>query len=347
MTTKSIDPRIFEQFNARAPFKLEDATILLFAQVGSHSHNTYIPKDNPQAIDDTDYMAVIVPPVDYTLGMRNWENVDFIHEELDCVFYSFRKFVNLLAKGNPNVLGLLYLRNRNNMIEHSIWRDIILEHKDAFINKKLTFCSFIGYSKEQFKKMTHFDLNTQEKWNRALEIIEAAGWTKEQITRGQHRDMPNVEAVKNVLRKTYKEDFLVDWFITNELEAAAADIKLIHARHFQGYMGEKRKALVQKFGYDTKNAAHLIRLMRMCNEYLQTGELKVWRDTDADEIKSIKSGKWALEQVKKEAEALFAEAEILYLSSTLPELPNMDAINNICIDVYLSAYNLSHPAYAG
>src|SRR6266540_108313 len=29
---------------------------------------------------------------------------------------------------------------------------------------------------------------------------------------------------------------------------------------FEGHMGQKRKSLVDKFGYDTKNAAHLIRL---------------------------------------------------------------------------------------
>lgn len=29
----------------------------------------------------------------------------------------------------------------------------------------------------------------------------------------------------------------------------------------QGYMGEKRKKLVEQFGYDTKNAAHAVRLM--------------------------------------------------------------------------------------
>lgn len=51
----------------------------------------------------------------------------------------------------------------------------------------------------------------------------------------------------------------------------------LHREHFSGYMGEKRKAMVRKYQYDVKNAAHLIRLLRMGTEFLTTGELQVYR----------------------------------------------------------------------
>jgi len=35
----------------------------------------------------------------------------------------------------------------------------------------------------------------------------------------------------------------------------------LHREHLSGYMGEKRKAMVRKYQYDVKNAAHLIRLL--------------------------------------------------------------------------------------
>lgn len=38
-------------------------------------------------------------------------------------------------------------------------------------------------------------------------------------------------------------------------------------------MGEKRKQLVAKHGYDTKNASHLIRLLRMGMEFLTVEEI--------------------------------------------------------------------------
>ena len=50
-------------------------------------------------------------------------------------------------------------------------------------------------------------------------------------------------------------------------------------------MGEKRKAIVRKYQYDVKNAAHLIRLLRMGIEFLETGELRVFRAMDAEELR--------------------------------------------------------------
>jgi predicted nucleotidyltransferase len=73
---------------------------------------------------------------------------------------------------------------------------------------------------------------------------------------------------------------------------------------FKGYMGEKRHRLVEQHGYDTKNAAHLIRLLRMGIEFLRDGELIVQRH-DATELLAIKHGEWTLDRVKSEANRLF------------------------------------------
>jgi len=85
---------------------------------------------------------------------------------------------------------------------------------------------------------------------------------------------------------------------------------------FEGYQGKKRKYLVDKFGFDVKNAAHLVRIMRMCVEFLHEGEFHVFRD-DAELLKNIKRGEWSLEQVKEEAERLFKRAEDAYDRSPL------------------------------
>ncbi len=98
---------------------------------------------------------------------------------------------------------------------------------------------------------------------------------------------------------------------------------------FDGYMGEKRKALVERFGYDTKNAAHLIRLLRMGIEFLIDGELYVYRK-DAPQLLEIKHGKWSLKKVKKEAEKLFSLAEEAYIKSNLPAKTDDEKINNLC-----------------
>ncbi len=102
---------------------------------------------------------------------------------------------------------------------------------------------------------------------------------------------------------------------------------------FNGYMGKKRKELVEKYGYDCKNAAHLIRLLRMGIEFLTEGILYVERKNDATQLLEIKWGEWTLDSVKKEAEKLFASCEQAYIHSPLPIKPDSERINEICINL--------------
>jgi hypothetical protein len=97
-------------------------------------------------------------------------------------------------------------------------------------------------------------------------------------------------------------------------------------------MGEKRKQLVARFGYDCKNAAHLIRLLRMGIEFLTDGELRVFRN-DATELKEIKSGQWSLEKVKREAEALFILAREAFVKSALPAKPDYQKAEELLINI--------------
>lgn len=113
---------------------------------------------------------------------------------------------------------------------------------------------------------------------------------------------------------------------------AYGQLKRMEHMACQGYMGEKRKQLVNKFGYDTKNAAHLIRLLRMSIEFLTDGVLYVERH-DAQQLLQIKRGEWTLEHVKREADRLFKLADEAYIKSTLPIKINTEAINQLCIDM--------------
>jgi hypothetical protein len=87
-------------------------------------------------------------------------------------------------------------------------------------------------------------------------------------------------------------------------------------------MGAKRKELVARFGYDCKNAAHSVRLLRMGIEFLETGELRVFRATDADEIRAIKRGLWTLDQIKEEVDRLSDRIAAARDRSPLPPEPD-------------------------
>ena len=102
-----------------------------------------------------------------------------------------------------------------------------------------------------------------------------------------------------------------------------------------GHMGDKRKKLVEKYGYDTKNASHLIRLLRMGIEALTEGVFYVKRN-DATQLIEIKRGEWTLEQVEKESNELFKKCENAYISSSLPIKLDEDKIQKLCIDIIYS-----------
>jgi len=91
--------------------------------------------------------------------------------------------------------------------------------------------------------------------------------------------------------------------------------KMTHFAKGNGYMGKKRKALVAEHGYDTKNASHLVRLLRMGIEIKETGILNVVRP-DAMELLDIKRGKWLLKDVEHEANRLFVQFK--EIDSVLP-----------------------------
>ena len=223
---------------------------------GSHSHGTYVPPTDPDSIDDKDILSVVVPPLDYYYGLQEYGSrgtKEYWHNEWDIVEYEARKFVHLLYKGNPNVLGILWLEENHYLKRTEAGRWLITQ-RDAFVGKHV-YHSFSGYAHSQLHKMYAFSE--------------------------------------------------------------------------RGYMGAKRKALVTKHGYDTKNAAHLIRLLRMGIEFLNDGKMTVLRP-DASELIDIKKGKWSLDEVHREADSLFTAAREAHIHSKLPTEPDRELVSAIC-----------------
>jgi hypothetical protein len=105
-------------------------------------------------------------------------------------------------------------------------------------------------------------------------------------------------------------------------------------------MGEKRKSLVEKFGFDCANASHAIRLLRQGITFLREGKIEVHRRRDAEELLLIKTGAWSLEKVKMEAEMLFTIAKVAYEESELPDKPNYEAVDELVYKImYDYLYN--------
>src|SRR5216117_3958178 len=96
----TIDPRISHAFAADNGFSLEPHLIVL-ALMGSHSHGTYIPPNEPDAVDDVDLVGFVVPPLPYQLGIPRWEHWRLQVDELDVVIYGLHKAVIMLLNKQP------------------------------------------------------------------------------------------------------------------------------------------------------------------------------------------------------------------------------------------------------
>lgn len=303
--------RIAERFNASHDFDFASHCQML-CYVGSTSHGTSIPNDDPNGIDDVDLMAVVLPPDSFLFGLDQFDGWNQQWEELDVVVYSFHKFVRLLLKSNPNVLGTLWLRPHDYLLERYNWT--VLAANRALFATRAAHGSFAGYANGQLLKMTSYSPEIQAELDTLQADLEAAGWPLQDVMDRRSVAMPR-------------------GMTPAEANTKADRLRYLRAKYHSAYMGEKRKGLVVKHGYDTKNAAHLIRLLRMCVEFLADGHMRVYRTHDVDEIMSIKRGEWSLEQVKELAERLFDDARAARDVSPLPYAPDFRQISDLVTEI--------------
>lgn len=298
----------------------------MIALVGSKSHGTWMPKTDPESIDDIDLMGVFIGPTEAYFGFGRQETIERKFGEFgayDCVSYEMRHFFSLLLKANPNVLGMLWMPEKH-ILYKTETADWMRANRGMFATKA-AYHSFIGYANGQLHRMTHFDGPARQKMMEIeLELTRRhipLNWTPEELAE-RH---PENHALSGTLKGGEEEAARPYFRLTGK--ALLTTYRELCNKYTSGYMGQKRRELVEKHGYDTKNATHLIRLLRMGAEFLREGELHVDRTgRDAEELKSIKRGEWTLGRVKDLAEELFADAKRALEESTLPERPNRDDV---------------------
>jgi uncharacterized protein len=133
-------------------FDIKDRSILV-GYVGSHSHGTYVPPTDPTGIDDKDIQGICVPPMDYYVGLKHFEQCDVWVDEYDIVIYEAKKFISLLLKNNPNVMSLLWLEP-NLYVKKTEMGQALIDSRDSF-SSKAAYKSFSGYAYSQLRKMEH------------------------------------------------------------------------------------------------------------------------------------------------------------------------------------------------
>lgn len=325
MNRRAIMDRIGAAFHEASGFPLAGHMVVL-GIMGSHSHGTYVPPSDPKAIDDIDFMGIVVPPVERVLGLRKFEHWVWQRDELDVTIYSLEKAVTLLLKGNPNILGLLWLESDDYFGMGMPHGPNLLAGREHF-SSKLAYHSFVGYAHGQLKRMTAFNEDKMREYEHLTTTLREWGVDLLELLAADGQKIAHMarEAAASLGREAV------------DVQATLQSFRSLHKNYFSGYMGEKRKQLVREVGYDAKNASHLIRLLRMGAEFFETGQMQV-RRPDADELLAIKRGQWGLDAVRDEADRLFARAKVAKDASPLPENPDREWAERFLIDATLLSF---------
>lgn len=320
MPTRIFTLKRIDQLSSDEALEIPDGSIMVSYR-GSIAHNMYVPKNDPNHIDDIDMFGVCIGEPRNYFGLGEWGSrgtKETKQGQYDCVWYEIRKAFSLWLQGNPNVLGALWLRREAHIILGPAG-ELIIQNRGLFVGKHV-YNAFAGYASAQLQKMESRE---------PAEVREYLAVTAEMKYRGIH---PNHKG---------KHGREPDRSTGIGRDVAVWGEEILRARltHYQrkgeniGYMGDKRKQLVLEHGYDAKNAAHCIRLLKMAKEFLSSGEMQVFREHDREELLDIKAGKWELGHVKEYAEQLFAETKAARDASTLPNDPDRDGAERLLISI--------------
>lgn len=293
--------------------------------------------------------------------------------KLEGSVYTLSKLVKLAADCNPNVLDVLFCRDAEVRLITPLG-ERLRSARDLFLSARARH-AYAGYAAAQLKRIrghrawlldppkgapTRADFGLPEHSLVPREhLLAAQAAVQKQVDRWEidYGTLPSSQVV--ALQARIAQVLSEQGLGQDELWASAArwvglDDNLIQAmqrergyqaarRHWKQYRSwltnrnPDRAALEARHGYDTKHAAHLIRLLRMGREILSTGRVNVWRH-DADELLAIRAGAWTYEQLIEHAEAERAALNALDAAHTaVPAKVDLDALDDLLVELLRTA----------
>jgi len=309
--------------------QVRSATIFLVKH-GSVAYGTNTPTS------DIDEKGVAVPSGrEYYYGPKNFEQKDSGWEDKnDRCIYDLRKFISLAKDCNPNIVEVLYVDVEDRIKVTNVGAKL-LAMRSLFLSQKAAK-TFVGYAVAQLHRIHgHYKwLNTPPK-----EPVET-DFTKVHTFSGQGRWD----------RKFGGHEVRVETFggaAVVHIDHEAFDAAKKDWKNYQDWKAKRnpaRAAIEAKYGYDTKHAYHLVRLLRMGSEILRDGSVIVKRP-DRGELLDIRNGKYTYQELLIMSEDLKADVDRNLASSPLPKEVDLEQINNFQMDIIETCINHKEWAY--
>ncbi len=303
--------------------KIADDNKILEIRVGSHLYGTNTPSS------DLDYAGVFLPIKELVFGFQKVEEVDLSIKDkteagkntpnaVDRKLYEFRKFVKLAMENNPNIIEQLFVNAPNIVYINDAGRALLGErHKFPHLG---LVQKFKGYAFSQKHKMVIRTDNFHELDN-AFNYLKDYPEQKELLIELRDKYLPFIK-------------FTRDYCVIGDLNLQ----KGIYVKKAVNMIEERlskvgnRKSLITKYGFDTKFASNLIRLLLEGKELISDGEIKFplsYKDT----VLAIKQGQWTIKEVLDYADELEADIDRAAEKSDLPKKPRFDEIEKFTINL--------------
>ena len=249
---------------------------------------------------DIDIRGVSLPPMEALLGLSPFEQHEVPGE--DTVIYELRKFARLALKANPNILELLFA-------PEDAWQTIddygqqLIENRHLFLSRKVVH-TYSGYAFAQLKR-----IEGHRRWLLEPPIEPIVSQFGGKMVGGLPV-FPD-QVAKDAYRRARREWQQYQAWVKNRNPA--------------------RAKLEQRFGFDTKHGAHLVRLMLQAKAILTQPATFCprLRGRDLEMVLAVRDGQWKYEALLKWAKDQEKVLLSLAEQSPLPKKPPFSQVERL------------------
>lgn len=336
--------------------------ILVKHYAGSKAYGTNIETS------DTDFRGIFLGSrIEITtpfFNVKEW--VD--KSEEDTKFFELNSFIELACDNNPNILETLFV-DRADIVSNSDEYNYLREHNKMFLTKKIAHTTS-SYAIQSLMKMknhnkfinnldiekplqTNFvsvirNFTDNKDFNTKIDLVDNFSTGYKLISYG--KDIFGVIESENKRNSTFNSEFFLNRtkssdntlplillkFRSEEYEAAK--IKYNSFLKWKGARNQTARNLIEdKFGYDSKDAMHLVRLMRIGYECITEGEYKVKRP-DAKELLEIRDGKWTYDEIYSYAKDFDVKIKEAAKKSFLPDNVDREKAAKLILEIQDSGW---------
>jgi predicted nucleotidyltransferase len=311
--------------------------IILLTVGGSYAYGT-----NIENISDIDIRGITLNTPKEILTMKCYDK-PYEDIEIDTVIYPFSHVIPLLLNNNPNTIEMLGCKQYIKLSEEG---KMLKDNANLFLSKRV-INSFSGYATSQLRRLENAlarnnHCKTEE---HILNTIENQMYYFQKC----YAEITN-QNIKLYLDNSVKEKYEKEIFID-------VDLKHYPLRDFKNIISEMTN-IIRSYTKLTnrnkkkdelhlnKHAMHLLRLLIMGTEILQSKCINTYRENEKEFLLKVRNGEYTYNEIFEMADEYENKFKYASENTDLPDEPNYSKINEIVMEinkkVIYNAYSRSY-----